>query len=81
MNFAFLWRFAKGFSAKIYFQAIRYRTSGRGALGYRKFTKVFSTKIYFQAIRESFLLRKKSAIRYVLFNSLQTNVTAFVTNN
>ena len=34
MNFPFLWRFAKVFSAKIYFQAIRYRTSGRGALGY-----------------------------------------------
>ena len=36
---------------KIYFQAIRYRASGRGALGYRKFAKVFSAKIYFQAIR------------------------------
>ena len=33
-NFTFLWRFANVFSAKIYFQAIRYRASGRGALGY-----------------------------------------------
>ena len=55
MNFAFLWRFAKVFSAKTYFQAIRYRASGRGALGYRKFAKVFSAKIYFQAIRVGFL--------------------------
>ena len=36
---------------KFIFQAIRYHTSGRGALGYRKFAKVFSAKIYFQAIR------------------------------
>ena len=43
-NFAFLWRFAKVFSAKINFQAIRYRVSGRGALGYRKFAQVFSVK-------------------------------------
>ena len=43
-NFAFLWRFVKVFSVKIYFQAIRYRASGRGALGYHKFAKVFSTK-------------------------------------
>ena len=62
-NFAFLWQFAKVFSTKIYFQAIRYRASGRGALGYCKFAKVFSAKIYFQAIRESFLPRKKPAIR------------------
>ena len=41
----------KVFSAKIYFQAIRYRASGCGALGYCKFSKVFSAKIYFQAIR------------------------------
>ena len=54
-NFVFLWRFVKVFSAKIYFQAIRYRASGRGALGYHKFAKVFSAKIYFQAICESFL--------------------------
>ena len=54
-NFAFRWRFAKVFSAKIYFQAIRYRASGRGALGSSKFAKVFSAKIYFQAIRESFI--------------------------
>ena len=63
-NFAFLWRFARVFSAKIYFQAIRYRASGRGALGYCKSVKVFSAKIYFQAIRKSFLPRKKPAIRY-----------------
>ena len=49
---------------KIYFQAIRYRASGCGALGYHKFTKVFSAKIYFQAIRESFLPRKKPAVQY-----------------
>ena len=61
-NFQFLWRFVKVFSAKIYFQAIRYRASGHGALGYRKFAKVFSAKIYFQAIHESFLPRKKPAI-------------------
>ena len=63
-NFAFLWRFEKVFSAKIYFQAIKYRASGCGALGYCKLAKVFSTKIYFQAIRQSFLPRKKPAIRY-----------------
>ena len=39
---------------EIYFQAIRYRASGRGALGYCKFANVFSAKIYFQAIREKF---------------------------
>ena len=53
MNFAFLWRFAKDFSAKIYFQAIRYRASGRGAPQiresffprksiFKQFAKVFS---------------------------------------
>ena len=60
-----LWRFAKVFSAKIYFKAIRYRASGRGALGYCKFAKVFSEKMYFQVICESFLPRKKPAIRYI----------------
>ena len=45
-----LWRFVKVFSAKFYFQAIRYRAGGRGALGYRKFANVFSAKIYFQVI-------------------------------
>ena len=50
-NFTFLWRFVKVFSAKIYFQPIRYRASGRGALGYHKFGKVFFAKIYFQPIR------------------------------
>ena len=59
--------FAKVFSAKIYFQAIRYHASGRGALGYRKFAKVFSAKIYFQAIPESFLLGKKPAIPYTQY--------------
>ena len=63
-NFAFLWQFVKVFSVKIYFQAIRYRASGRGVLGYRKLVKVFFSKIYFQAIRESFLPRKKPTIRY-----------------
>ena len=53
----------------MYFQAIRYRASGRGALGYRKFAKVFSAKIYFQAIRESFLPRKKPTIRYTTNNA------------
>ena len=33
-NLAFLWQFANVFSTKIYFQAIRYRPSGCGALGY-----------------------------------------------
>ena len=65
-NFAFLCRFAKVFTAKIYFQSIRYRASGRGALGYCKFAKVFSTKIYFQAIRETFLPRKTPAMRCIL---------------
>ena len=58
----------KVFSVEIYFQAIRYRTSGHGALGYRKFAKVFSAKIYFQAIRESFLPRKKPATLYVILS-------------
>ena len=66
-NFVFLWRFAKVFSAKIYFQAIRYRASGCGALGCRKFAKVFSAKINFQAIRKGFLPRKKPAIRYIIY--------------
>ena len=66
-NFVFLWRFAKVFSVKIYFQAIRYRASGCGALGCRKFAKVFSAKINFQAIRKSFLPRKKPAIRYIIY--------------
>ena len=36
---------------KSYFQSIRYRASGCGALGYCKFSKGFSKKIlYFQAI-------------------------------
>ena len=48
-------KFVKVLSAKIYFQAIRYRASGRGALDYCKFAKVFSAKIYFQAICERFL--------------------------
>ena len=39
-NFAYLWRFTKVFSAKIYFQAIRYRASGCGALGYHKLDTV-----------------------------------------
>ena len=65
-NFAFLWRFAKVFSVKTYFQAIKYRASGRGALGYHKFAKVFSAKIiYLQAIRERFLPLKKPAILYM----------------
>ena len=77
MNFAFLWRFAKDFSAKIYFQAIRYRASGRGALRYCKFAKVFSLKIYFQAIRESFLPRKKPVIRYIAStNAKHTIITS-----
>ena len=42
-----LWQFAKVFSAKIYFKAIRYRANRRGALGYCKFAKVFSAKMYF----------------------------------
>ena len=66
-NFVFLWRFVKVFSAKIHFQAIRYRASGCGALGCRKFAKVFSAKINFKAIRESFLPRKKPAI-YTVYN-------------
>ena len=61
-NFGFSVAIREIFSAKIYFQAIRYRASGRGALGYRKFAKVFSAKICFQAIRESFLPQKKPAI-------------------
>ena len=45
MNSEVQWRFAKVFSAKIYFQAMIYRVSGRGALGYRKFMKVFFSKV------------------------------------
>ena len=54
--FTFLWRFAKVFSAKIYFQvkdlknlfsSKRHHASGRDAC---KFAKVFSAKIFFQAI-------------------------------
>ena len=60
-NFAFLWRFARVFSAKIYFQVIRYRASGRGALGYRKFAKVFSAKFSF--------CRNAKVFRYTVYHS------------
>ena len=53
-NFAFLWRFTKVFSAKIYFQAISCRASGRGALGHHKFTKVFCAKILFKQFAKVF---------------------------
>ena len=64
VNFSFLWQFAKGFSAKIYFQLIGYRASGCGALGYHKLVKAFSAKIDFQAICISFLTQKKLTIQY-----------------
>ena len=47
-NFEFLWRSTKVLSAKIYFQAIRYRVSGRGALGYCKFAKLSPRKSIFK---------------------------------
>ena len=51
MSFAFPWQFAK----ILYFQAIKYRASGHGALSYRKVEKIFSLqKSIFQAICKSF---------------------------
>ena len=50
MNIAFLWRSAKVFSAKFYFQAIRYRASGRGALGYHKFVMFSPRKSIFKQL-------------------------------
>ena len=47
-NLAFFWRFSKVFSVKIYSQAIRYHTSGRGVVHWvagnsRKFSPVKET--------------------------------------
>ena len=53
-NFTFLWQFAKVFSAKNFFQSIRYRASGHGALGYRKFANVFSAKSIFKQFEKVF---------------------------
>ena len=67
------------FSAKIYSQAITYRASGRGALGYRKFAKVFSAKIYFQAIRGKFFPAKETRYMwYVLLHVLIESAIAAI---
>ena len=61
--FTFLWQFTKVFSAKIYFQANRYLTSGRGAPGYRKFANVFSAgKIFFSSISRKFSPAKENLL-------------------
>ena len=68
----------ESFPREIYFQAVRYRASGCGALGYHKFAKVFSAKINFQAIHESFLQRKKPAIRYSMTSVFAREVVYYV---
>ena len=64
-NLAFLWQFAKVFCAKIYFQAIRYRASGCGALGYRKFVKAFSRENLFSSNSRKFSPVKET--RYTVY--------------
>ena len=50
----------KVFSAKIYFQAIRYRASGRGALGYCKFAKSFLRENLFSSNSRKFSPAKET---------------------
>ena len=52
----------ESFSAKIYFQAIRYRASGCGALGIPQIRESFLCEN--NLFRKSFLPRKKPTIRY-----------------
>ena len=66
VNSTFLWQFVKILSAKIYFQAIRYRASGRGVLGYRKFAKALSAKIYFSSNSRKFSPAKET--RYTVYD-------------
>ena len=60
---------------KIFFQAIRYYASGRGALSYSKFANVFSAKIYFQAIR--YYASGRGALSYSKFANVSLRKSIF----